>query len=236
MALIRTAIVEDEMQCRVQTLDYLKRYEKEHEIPILLHEYADGMDLTENFHNQYDIIFCDIQMKHMDGMKAAEYIRARDARVIIIFITNLSEYAIRGYDVAATGYLLKPINYLLFSRYMDRAMKMIRQSGPEYLVIEEKKAMRRFPFDEICYFECDGHYINIHMKDREERIYMSVKNLETMLPEKSFAKCSSGVIVNMNYVDAMEGNMIRVHGASLALSRSQKKPFAARLAQHLSGD
>ena len=235
MPLIRAAVLEDEANSRGQTLEYLKQYEQEKGVRIQVCEYMDGMDLTEDFRNQFDIIFCDIQMKHMDGMRTAEYIRARDERVIIIFITNLSEYAIRGYDVAATGYLLKPINYLLFARYMDRALKMISESRQEYLIIEEKKGIRRFPLEDICYFECDGHYIDIHMKNGLSRIYMSIKNLEKLLPQKDFARCSSGVIVNMNYVDSMDGSVILVHGDPIPVSRSQKKPFAAKLTEHLGG-
>ena len=236
MPLIRVAIVEDEADCRAQTVEYLQRYREHNNVSIQLREYADGLDLTEDFRGQFDIVFCDIQMKHMNGMKAAEYIRERDDKVIIIFITNLAEYAIMGYDLMAAGYLLKPINYNLFSRYMDRAVRMLSAESPKYLIIQEKKGMRRFPLDEICYLECDGHYINIHLKNAEmPRIYMSIKELEPLLPQESFARCSSGILVNLNYVDAMEGSEIVVNGERLAVSRSQRKPFAAKLAEHLSG-
>lgn len=235
MASINVAVVEDEASCREQTLEYLKRFEKENDIVIHVREYEDGMDVTEDFRGQFDIVFCDIQMKHMSGMKAAEYIRQIDDRVIIIFITNLAEYAIMGYEVAASGYLLKPINYNLFARYLSRAVKSMDCREQEYLIVRESRGIRRFPLSEIRYFSCDGHYINIHMGNETPRIYMSVRELEAMLPERDFAKCNSGTIVNMNYVNSMNGGMVQVEGESISLSRSQKKPFAAKLAEFLSG-
>lgn len=235
MAAIKVAVVEDEEPCRAQIRSYLQRYEREHGSSVLVREYADGMDLTEDFRGQFDLVFCDIQMKHMNGMKAAEYIRERDEKVIIIFITNLAEYAIMGYDVAATGYLLKPINYTLFERYMERAVSKICRSGSEFLSINENRGVRVFPLAEILYFSCDGHYIDVHMKDETPRIHMSVRELEALLPEKDFARCNSGTIVNLNYVESMNAGLICVQGEALTLSRSQKKPFAEKLSDHLSG-
>ena len=136
---MRVAIVEDERENQAQICSFLIRYEEEHQISVSLTCYEDGIDLAEDFKNQYDIVFCDIMMNHMDGMATAEYIRERDSQVIIIFITNLAEYAIRGYDVSAIGYLLKPINYNLFSRYLDKALNIISQKEPTCLIVKEKR-------------------------------------------------------------------------------------------------
>ena len=70
----------------------------------------------ENYSGDFDIILMDIQMKYMDGMTAAEQIRKLDSEVIIMFITNMTQYAIRGYEVDALDYVVKPVEYLLTER------------------------------------------------------------------------------------------------------------------------
>ena len=67
----------------------------------------------------YDIILMDIEMRFMDGMTAAEKIREHDSEVVIIFITNMPQYAIKGYRVDALDYVLKPVSYFAFSQRIN---------------------------------------------------------------------------------------------------------------------
>ena len=70
----------------------------------------------------------DIQMRFMDGMTAAEKIRTLDHEVIIMFITNMIQYAVRGYEVDAMDYVVKPVEYFAFSQKLDKAIgRMKRQ-------------------------------------------------------------------------------------------------------------
>mgnify|MGYP002663547870 CR=1 FL=1 len=77
--------------------------------------------------NYYDMILMDIQMQFMDGMTAAEEIRKFDTKVVIMFITNMTNYAIRGYEVDAMDYVLKPVTYFSFARKLERAISRIPQ-------------------------------------------------------------------------------------------------------------
>lgn len=67
--------------------------------------YSDGDQIVNKYQSQYDIILMDVEMKFMDGMSAAEEIRKVDTEVVIIFITNMAQYAIRGYAVDALDYV-----------------------------------------------------------------------------------------------------------------------------------
>ena len=109
--MIHVAIVEDEEKYREQLVDFLSRYSREREIAIQSRCYCDGIDVLDEY------------AKHIDGMETARKIREKDKAVIIIFITNMAEYAIQGYDVEARGFILKPVRYRLFSQQMDRALR-----------------------------------------------------------------------------------------------------------------
>ena len=76
--------------------------------------FEDGEEIVTDYRAAYDIILLDVQMRHMDGMAAAEAIRKADKDVILIFITNMAQFAIRGYAVDALDYVLKPVPYLPF--------------------------------------------------------------------------------------------------------------------------
>ena len=87
--MIKIAIVEDDISYSDQLKEYLHRYHNEYSENFDIHTYSDGDAIVENHHSQYDIILMDVEMRFMDGMTAAEEIRAKDKEVVIIFITNM---------------------------------------------------------------------------------------------------------------------------------------------------
>ena len=114
----RIAIVEDDPQEAAKLRGYAERYAAESGKPLEITLFSDGEDIVTDYRPEYDIIFLDIQMKRLDGMSAAERIRLLDADVVLIFVTNMAQYAIRGYAVDALDFLLKPVPYFAFSQEM----------------------------------------------------------------------------------------------------------------------
>ena len=131
----RIAIVEDEKEYQKILTNYLRRYGEENGEDFQISYYSDGIDFVDEYVSQYEIILLDIKMKFMDGMDAAKMIREKDKHVLIIFITNLAEYAIQGYDVAARGFVLKPVTYRAFSLQMERVCKEINYSDYVFFYI-----------------------------------------------------------------------------------------------------
>ena len=114
--MIQIAIVEDEEIYVKQLTEYNpKIIKRKREESIKVTVFGDGEDITENYSGGFDIILMDIQMRFMDGMTAAEKIRQMDQKVIIMFITNMIQYAVRGYEVDAMDYVVKPVEYFSFS-------------------------------------------------------------------------------------------------------------------------
>ena len=99
--MIRVAIVEDDAEVQGVLQEYVRRYTRQYGTEFEVTLFADGVDILDDYRAVYDIIFLDVEMKHLDGMTTAERIRQMDAEVILIFITNMAQYAIRGYSVGA---------------------------------------------------------------------------------------------------------------------------------------
>ena len=91
--MIKIAIVEDEAMYAKQLQDFLRQYETENGEALDITIYSDGDQIVHKYKSQFDIILMDVEMKFMDGMSAAEEIRKIDTEVVIIFITNMAQYA-----------------------------------------------------------------------------------------------------------------------------------------------
>ena len=107
--MIRIALVEDEAEVRAQLQGYVQRHTRQYGTEFAVTEFADGMELLDDYRPVYDILFLDVEMKHLDGMETARRVRELDRDVIIVFITNMAQYAIGGYAVGALDYVLKPV-------------------------------------------------------------------------------------------------------------------------------
>ena len=101
--MIRIALVEDEAEVRAQLQGYVQRHTRQYGTEFAVTEFADGMELLDDYRPVYDILFLDVEMKHLDGMETARRVRELDKDVIIVFITNMAQYAIGGYAVGALG-------------------------------------------------------------------------------------------------------------------------------------
>ena len=136
--MIRIAIVEDEESYISVLKEYLERYKEESGEQIEVTVYHDGDEIAAFYRAQFDIILMDIEMKFIDGMTAAEEIRKVDSSVSILFITNAPQYAIRGYEVGALDYILKPVSYFTFSQKLGRAVSKLKKRSRKWITIPVK--------------------------------------------------------------------------------------------------
>ena len=127
--MLRIATVEDDANDLEALRTHLSRYEKENGLKFQVTEFRDGEDIVTDYSADYDLILMDIEMAFLNGMKAAEKIRELDKDVIIIFITNMPQYAIQGYKVNALDYMLKPISYFSFSESMGKSASQSKRTG-----------------------------------------------------------------------------------------------------------
>lgn len=232
--MIHLAIVEDEMLYVQQLTEYLERYQKESGQQIKITRFSDGDGIVEGYKGDYDIILMDIQMRFMDGMSAAEQIRRLDQEVIIMFITNMTQYAIRGYEVDALDYMVKPIEYFSFSQKLERAIGRIKKKEQHYISVSTEDGMLKLAVDDIYYVESQGHAMNYHTARGVCVSRGTMKDLEEVLTPYGFFRSGKGFLVNMKYVDGIQENCCVIRGEKLPISRMKRKPFMDALVQHMS--
>lgn len=233
-AMYRIAVVEDEKFYADQIQEYLERYKKEYGAEFVTTVFGDGEDITDGYDGKYDVIFMDIRMRFMDGMTAARKIRELDEKVVIIFVTNLIEYAPKGYEVGAMYYILKPINYYDFSQKLKRALQKVEKKDQVYAVIPTGEGVQKINISKIYYIESQSH--NVLFKTAEGNISTrsSLKDLENTMGKYGFFRCGKGFMVNLRYVDGISGGNCIVREEKIPVSRSKKKEFMHELTNYVS--
>ena len=155
--MIRIALVEDEESYVATLREFLARYERERGERLQITVFSDGDEIALNYKSEYDVILMDIEMRFMDGMTAAEEIRRVDPEVVIIFITNSPQYAIKGYAVDALDYVLKPLTYFAFSQRIDRALERLGNREQRYMMINIKGGSRKLDVSRVWFIEVRDH-------------------------------------------------------------------------------
>ena len=231
--MLRIAVVEDDKTYAAQLKEYLVRYgtEKNQKISVALFPY--GEDIVTDYSAEFDIILMDVEMTFMDGMTTAERIREKDNEVVIIFITNMPQYAIQGYKVDALDYVLKPISYFAFSQRIDRALTRVKKKEATYITVAQKGGKKKLNVDKICYVEVRDHDLIYHSTKGDIVTKSSMKEAEDTLGGTKFFRCNRCYLVNLEYVEDFRGNDVTVASDVIQVSRARKKAFMDALNDYM---
>lgn len=231
--MLNVAVVEDESEYRSMIQDMIMQYAEEHRKQIKVTAFSDGSGLVENYRKEYDIILLDIEMPQMNGMKAAEEIRRQDQDVVLVFITNMAQYAIRGYEVDALDFILKPLNYYTFSMRFMRAIGRvkIRESRQVCLVLDD--GVKKLDSREIYYIEIQNRMLHYHTEDGEFSVRGTLKQAMEELEGYHFVKCNHWYLVNLRHVSEIRKNIVIVAGNELEISRRNRTAFLAAVTEYM---
>ena len=231
--MIQIAVVEDDPEYRRQLSDYLRQYEKESGEKFHITVFTDGDEIVEHYKADYDIILMDVEMTFMDGMTAAEKIHELDSEVVIIFITNMPQYAMKGYTVDALDYVLKPISYYAFSQRIDRALSRMKKRTIQYTIIPLKGGIKKLDIAKITYIEVQDHNLVYHTKEQDFLTKGVLSEAEEELREKHFFRCNKCYLVKLEYVETVQNNDVLVGDVWIQVSRAKKKALLDALNDYM---
>lgn len=231
----KIAIVDDEKEARDCICESMERLGKEISEELELKCFDSGESFLLGFDGSYDMICLDIDMGSLSGIETAKEIRKTDGKVCLIFVTNMAKMAIRGYEVRAFDFILKPIDYYSFSMKLKSAFAVIGLKKPKNILITSAGGVQRISTDDLRFVEVNGHYLYYHTKDGIFKQKASLKELEEKLAGPAFKRCNNCYLVNLKYVERVEKEDICIGGERLKMSRSKKKEFLNSLANYMGG-
>ncbi|GKZ04739.1 DNA-binding response regulator [Paraclostridium bifermentans] len=226
---IKIAICDDEYIHREILLQYIgKLFSKDiYEIS----EFNSGEDLLANYPNDLDILLLDVQMLGINGIETAKKIRLFDTKVTIVFTTAISDFMQEGYEVRAFRYLLKPINYIDFSKHLIQCKNEVLKNKEKYISIKEIDEGKTIiiPINSILYIEVECRVALIHTDTEIYKTRESIKNLELQLTEYSFFRCHRAYLINLFKVNAIDKNSVFIKGNEILVSRYKIKDLKSKI-------
>lgn len=175
-----------------------------------------------------DLIFLDIQMPQINGV---DFLKNSETFQQVIFITAFPEYAIEGFELEATDYLMKPVTFERFLKGCKKALAKVSGSEtiksisdqPDFLYIKCNQHFEKIWIDDILYIKSMLNYINIITTKGKYTVYSSLKAIEGSLSPNKFLKIHKSYVVAIDHIHAIDSHQIEVAGQCLPVSRSNKQ-------------
>lgn len=229
------AIVEDEDEAAALLQEYIRRYSAEAGYEIAVERYRDAVRFLSEYTARFAVVFMDIQMPHRDGMSASVELRKLDKTVSIIFITNLVQYAQRGYEVDAVAYIVKPVKYFDFTLKFRKALDIYAMNEGKDLTLSTAEGLCRISTDKLMYVETVRHRLYYHLVDGVVERTGVLYKVEEELKRFGFLRCNQGALVNPRFIVRVKGSTVQLGSEILPISRLRRKPFMTELANWYAG-
>ncbi|MFA6829971.1 MAG: LytTR family DNA-binding domain-containing protein [Bacilli bacterium] len=236
--MIKIFILEDDLDAIEQIKDYLGQYQIEKsKVAFNITAYPNPFDFLEKYTFDADIIFLDIEMPGMNGMEVAKKIRQKDAKTLIIFVTNLAQYAIEGYEVNAFDFILKPVHYPSFSLKLDRIINELdHRKNDKTISIQTKSGIKRILISDLSYVEVMNHDLIYHLSDEEIIVRGTISQAQKELEPYHFALCNSCYLVNLKFSTNIQDNSVVINNQKLPISKNKRKDFLEEIAAYYGGE
>ena len=218
---MQVAICDDDVTDRVKVGELLAQKMRKRGESLEITYFDCGEDLVDQFESgegRYDLIFLDIYMKFMNGMEAARQIRRWDR-----------EFAVEGYSVGASGYLLKPVEQETFEEALNRFFAERYPRLRRSLLVVNGSAGRRIAYDDIMYIESRRMNVRIVCcHGTEHSIRKKLDEVQEELSGCRFLRCNRSYIVNMDYITDADEDFTMENGDRIPIKVREKKQIRKR--------
>lgn len=237
MIFLHLIIVEDSAFDQQKLAELIRRDCAGHDERVDLSFYASGEAFLPHYRPKAcDGLFLDILLGGLTGIELARRIRQTEPRLPIIFTTTERDYAVDGFAVRGTDYLIKPLDAAQIARCMNRLRESLAE--PSFICLLETSGRGHsvpvnVPLDEIVYAQCFDHNIQINTTSGVYRTRQSFQDFAAQLPQTGrFTVCGRGLVVNLSYVArVLDSELLLKNGDRLPFSRNRRREIQEAFAQ-----
>lgn len=229
---LNCVIIEDEPLARNLMIDYVKK------VPSLnlLQAFSNPLEALEALRTlPVDVLFLDIQMPEITGISLLKILTKKP---FVILTTAYSDYALQGYELDVTDYLLKPVTFERFLKAVDKVIQRSdsevapvkvqteqQSTTPPFVFVKDGTKLVKVKLDDILYVEGLKDYVTIHTKTQKIVTLQRLKSLEEQLPSNKFIRIHNSYIVALAAIDVIQKNEVKVGAVSLSIGDTYKKSF-----------
>lgn len=223
MNMYKIAIIENEEKDYNLLKEKLKKYELESSSCFNVSVFTSAYQFLDCNSKDFDIAFIDIQMDGMDGMSLACKIRENNTNIDIIFVTNMANYAIKGYKVNAYDFIVKPVNQTHLNNTMDSLLKSRKLRNSKSISLKCKDQIIVVETSNIIYIEVESHLVSYFLSDGRKIEKWSTLKDERQQLDETFIKPNQYTLVNIKWIESVEDDYLLVKDKKIPISRKYKK-------------
>jgi DNA-binding LytR/AlgR family response regulator len=182
---------------------------------------------------QADLLFLDIEMPYVTGI---DFLKNTPQAPKVIFTTAYEQYAIKGYELDVLDYLLKPISFDRFLKAANKAYDYFAGSSinqGNYLFIKTDNKLEKVNLNELLFVEAMENYVALYTPDKKLITHSTLKALQEKLPANQFIQPHKSYLVNMQYIQSIEANILHVGGKyQIPISKYQKEDIMEKIVKN----
>jgi two-component system LytT family response regulator len=220
---ISCIIVEDEPLARERARGFVAKLPHLH----LLGAFESGIDaLVFLKANAVDLILLDINMGELSGIQLLESITIRSQ---VIITTAYQEYALKGYELSVTDYLMKPYTFERFCQGVEKVERN-REKSPlaaekKFIFVKTEYRLEKLLLEEVLYIEGMRDYRRIHTQSKRIMTLQTFKDFEQEIPTAVICRVHKSFMVALGKIDSIERDRIKIGGVIIPVSETYKKSF-----------
>ncbi len=220
--MISCIIVEDEPLALKRTMEYVAK------VPYLdlLQSFDNGFEAIAFLREQHiDLMFLDIKMDELTGIQLLESLKNKP---YVIVTTAYSEYALKGYELNVSDYLLKPFTIERFIHAVEKVSCQINSNADitrDFFFVKSDYIIEKVFYNNILFIEGMRDYRNIQTDNKKILTLQTFNDLEKELPKSLFCRVHKSFIVPLNKIDLIERNRIKINDKLIPISETYKANF-----------
>lgn len=230
------AVCDDEVMECSRIAGKIRGILAEMKVPCMIRQYYSGRELLES-PESFDIIFLDIIMRGLDGMRTAQIVREKAFDRLLVFISASREYVFDAYEVEAFQYLVKPIDEKKLKRVLQKAVRKTECRSQEFIIVSRERQKKKLFLDDIYYFEIRGRMIDIHGTGGVFSYYGQIGGLEKELEGKGFFRCHKSYLINLKHVDGYNRQEALIeNGERIVIAKRRYEEFCQEMLTFMRGN
>lgn len=228
---IKCVITDDEPMARKGLQSYVERVD----FLTLTGMCEDAMQLNTLLMNeQPDLLFLDIEMPYLSGL---DLLSSLSHPPMVVITSAYEQYALKGYELDVIDYLLKPISFDRFLKAANKVHTLLKQQeasgSADFIFVRADKQMHKIFLRDILLVEGIENYACIHTLAGKFLTRTTLKRIAEILPADTFLRVHKSYFVNVERIESVDGNILKVGAYSITVSRNFREEVFPRILKNI---